>query len=81
MNERQKLLRCLSAEQFAAWELHLYLDTHPADKKAKEMYERHQARATELREEYECKYGPLSPRDGEGCEWLKDPWPWERGAR
>lgn len=81
MNERQKLLRCLSAEQFAAWELHLYLDTHPADKKAKEMHERHQARAAELREEYECKYGPLSPRDGEGCEWLKDPWPWERGAR
>lgn len=81
MNERQKLLRCLSAEQFAAWELHLYLDTHPADKKAKEMHERHQARAAELREEFESKYGPLSPRDGEGCEWLKDPWPWERGAR
>ena len=27
-----------------------------------------------LVEEYECKYGPLSPRCGSGAEWLRNPW-------
>lgn len=80
MTERRKLMLALSAEQFATWELHLYLDTHPADKKARQMHEKHAARAAELREEYECKFGSLSPAMGEGCDWLKDPWPWEKGV-
>lgn len=80
MTERAKLLRSLSAEQFAVWELHLYLDTHPCDKTAQRMHEKHSARAAELREEFEEKFGPLSTRTGEGCEWLKSPWPWEKGG-
>ena len=28
MNEKSKLMNAFAAEQFAAWELHLYLDTH-----------------------------------------------------
>ena len=79
LTERIKLMRALSAEQFAAWELHLYLDTHPCDKTAQRMHEKHMARATELREEYEKKFGPLSAMTGEGCDWLKEPWPWEKG--
>lgn len=79
MNERMKLMRSLSAHQFAAWELHLFLDTHPCDKEAKRMHEKHMARVAELREEYESKFGPLTA-SGDGCEWLKDPWPWERGV-
>lgn len=80
MNDRACLMRALSAEQFAAWELHLYLDTHPGDRAAKRLYEQHQARADELRKQFESKYGPLSPKDGEGVEWLSSPWPWERGV-
>ena len=80
MNERMKLLHNYSAEQFAAWELHLYLDTHPADKNALRMHSKHSARAAELKEEYERKFGPLTPATGEGCDWLNDPWPWEKGV-
>ena len=36
MTEREKLLKQLSALQFASWELHLYMDTHPYDKDAME---------------------------------------------
>ena len=79
LTEKTKLMNALSAEQFAAWELHLYLDTHPCDKEAKRMHEKHMARAAELREESEKKVGPLTA-EGDGCEWLKDPWPWERGV-
>lgn len=79
LTEKTKLMNALSAEQFAAWELHLYLDTHPCDKTAQRMHEKHIARAKELREEFEKKFGPLSTRTGEGCDWVKGPWPWEKG--
>ncbi|MCD7775745.1 MAG: spore coat protein CotJB [Clostridiales bacterium] len=80
MNERTKLLHCYSAEQFAAWELHLFLDTHPDDKSALRLYDRHNARAMELKKEFEEKFGPLLSESAEGCAWLKDPWPWEKGG-
>lgn len=79
LTEKAKLMNMLSAEQFAAWELHLYLDTHPCDKNALRMHEKHSARAKELKEEFEKKYGPLTTKTGEGCEWVKAPWPWEKG--
>ena len=34
MNEQQRLRRHISAVQFAMWELHLYLDSHPYCKEA-----------------------------------------------
>ena len=77
MSERKKLLMRLSATQFAAWELHLYLDTHPCDTKALEMHKKYSERAKELTEEYEECFGPLTHMGGSGLEWIKDPWPWE----
>ena len=51
--DKCKLMRELSAVSFAAWELHLYLDTHPCDEKALEMHKKYSERARELKEEYE----------------------------
>ena len=75
--DKNKLVRDLSAVKFAAWELHLYLDTHPCDSKALEMHKRYSERAKELTEEYEECFGPLTHMAGSGLEWIKDPWPWE----
>ena len=75
--DRCKLLRELSSTQFAAWELHLYLDTHKCDEKALHMQRKYTKRAAELREEFEEKFGPLSANTGSGREWLQNPWPWE----
>lgn len=81
MNERKKLLLRLSASQFALWELHLYLDTHPCDRTAAEMCEKYSTETAALKKEYEEKYGALSSGNCENCRWLSDPWPWdvERG--
>lgn len=78
MSNREKLLKRLSAAQFALWELHIYLNTHPNDTQALAMHNKYDELATVLRKEYEKNYGPLSPRTGQGNEWIKDPWPWDR---
>ena len=80
MDKRQCLLMKYSAQRFALWELHLYLDTHPCDTEALKMYHSHEAEAERLGREYEEAYGPLTSSEGEGTDWLKDPWPWERSA-
>lgn len=77
MNERNKLMARLSAVQFAAWELHMYLDTHPCDMQANEMFRKYSAEAAMLKKEYERKYGPLTVSSSEEADWLCDPWPWE----
>ncbi len=77
MSERKKLMCKLSATQFAAWELHMYLDTHPCDRTANEMFRKYTDEAQMLRKEFEKKYGPLTPSNSENADWLNDPWPWE----
>ncbi len=77
MNEQKKLLARLSAAQFAAWELHMFLDTHPCDKTANEMFRKYTAETAMLKKEYESKYGPLTIQASNEADWLNDPWPWE----
>lgn len=77
MTDRDTLLQKLSALQFAAWELHLYLDTHPDDCDALELNEKYGAKSKELTEVFESKYGPLKAMSGSGEMWLKNPWPWD----
>ncbi len=77
VNERGKCLRTLSAAQFAMWELHLYLDTHPDDCEAKERHKKYAARYEALKADFEEKYGPLSTKTGVGDNWLRNPWPWD----
>ena len=74
-NKKQKLLR-LSAVQFAAWELHMYLDTHPDDSQALLRYRERAAEYQKLLADYENEFGPLV-MPATGNEWLEGPWPWE----
>ncbi len=76
MSNRESELLRLSSVQFAAWELHVYLDTHPGDKEAKKRYKEYTAAYKSMLKEFEAQYGPITqPANGE--EWLKDPWPWD----
>ena len=77
MSKEERLLRQLSATQFALWELHLYLDTHPSDMDALRLHEQYEDKLKKLKDEYESNYGPLTSCEGEGVEWLKNPWPWD----
>lgn len=81
MSEREKMLCRLSALQFAAWESHVFLDTHPNNRQAFEMYQKYLDRAQKCNAEFEEKFGPLfAPDDFDGGQWtwLDSPWPWER---
>lgn len=76
MKTRKQMLLRLSAVQFAAWELHLYLDTHPNDNNAAMRYKELEVQYQQLLAEYEDRFGPLV-RPATGNAWLNDPWPWE----
>lgn len=78
MKDSNSLSITLSAVQFAMWELHLYLDTHPEDIGALKLHSKYEEKYLNLKDEYEAKYGPLYSNSGSpGVHWLKNPWPWD----
>ncbi len=68
---------------FAVQELALYLDTHPEDLEALELYRQYQELYRKCAQNYQADRRPLNHtapgRDGEYA-WLDDPWPWEFAA-
>lgn len=68
---------------FAIQELALYLDTHPQDHEALDLYQQYQMMYHHGLEEYANSVGPMShraPSSGSKYRWLDDPWPWEFAA-
>ena len=60
MNERQTLLRKISEISFCLNDLTLFLDTHPADKQAMELFETYQNERAELLKNYAEQFEPLT---------------------
>ena len=80
MTERETMLRNLSAQQFAAWETGLFLDTHPACSEALKAHREYVHAAEKAKEEYNEKFGMLThkcPHGDEKWQWVCDPWPWD----
>lgn len=78
---KTELLNKIQAYRFAAYDLLLYLDTHPDDKKAFSMYCDLSKKAEEYINEYEKKHGSLSIFglvNAAKFDWLNSPWPWEK---
>lgn len=82
MTDREALKRKISMAQFAAFELHLFLNTHPDNQEALEKFRKYSEKTETLTKEFEANYGPLSSSSAEGnrWEWINDPWPWEEEA-
>ncbi len=81
MTEREMMLRRLSGAQFAMWETHIYLDTHPHDETALAAYKKYKYKYETILSEFEKKYGPIKLNnnfENQTFAWIKDPWPWER---
>lgn len=75
---KEMLLRRISAVQFAMWELHIYLDTHPCCEHALQKYADLNEQRMVLTEQYEERFGPMQPdADSAKWEWVRSPWPWE----
>lgn len=70
----------LQALAFAVNELALYLDTHPEDEEALQLYRQYQKTFHDAGMEFAEKYEPLThgtPSTQNRYTWLSDPWPWE----
>ena len=81
MNEQERLLRRIRAMQFAQWELHIFLDTHPNDCEAAKKLEEYRMKTAALIKEYEAAYGPMNETSANTSHWawITGPWPWETG--
>ena len=76
-------LHGLQALGFALVELGEYLDTHPDDCEAMELFHSYAELYEKGAAEYQKMCGPLMQRNiGGNCQydWLKDPWPWDYNA-
>lgn len=81
MNERERLLRRIQAEDFTVYETALYLDGHPKNRQALAYYMKHRDMASALKTEFEQKYGTLTlygNYDPANWNWINRPWPWEK---
>lgn len=68
---------------FALQELALYLDTHPDDKEALELYRQYQKAYHNCMTDYSQHRMPMThntPVDHRTYTWLDEPWPWEYAA-
>lgn len=73
----------LQALNFAVSELALYLDTHPEDTEALELYRQYQKLLHDGSMEYSRTMSPMShnePVDHMKYTWIDEPWPWEYAA-
>ena len=80
MENRQAMRRRISATQFACWELHLFLDTHPNNCEAARRLEEYRRRLAQQVQEFEERFGPMNEISSETSrwDWINGPWPWER---
>jgi len=73
----------LQAMDFAIGELSLYLDTHPNDTEALELFQTYVETYADALQKFEQDYG-ASTRYGAGIrgryDWTDGPWPWEYDA-
>lgn len=75
LNEVQKYF-------FAAYDLQLFLDTHPHDAEALKMYSEIVKKAKNAKKDFECEFGPLDSFSASNFsvdewKWNANPWPWD----
>ncbi|AEE92008.1 Protein CotJB [Tepidanaerobacter acetatoxydans Re1] len=73
------LLKEIMAVDFVLYELGLFLDTHPNEKRALEDHNSFTKKSYQLKTVYEEKYGPLHINSISGFpyQYINEPWPWE----
>ncbi|MCM1023979.1 MAG: spore coat protein CotJB [Prevotella sp.] len=80
---KNNLMCAIRMYDFYLYELNLYLDTHPSDRNALDMFKKYTALKNTAYETYISQYGPITADQSstdERFNWVDDPWPWERSA-
>lgn len=78
---RDDLLRKITSLDFFITDLHLYLNTHPTDSEAIEMYNERVMEVRQLRDEYNKRFGMLLANNCVSSmpwQWIDNPWPWQK---
>ena len=77
---RDELLKSLTALDFMAVDLGLYLDVNTHDEEAIKKYNETITEADKYRQMYETSYGPLCSfrsASRKAWTWVNNPWPWQ----
>ena len=81
-DQQENLLKEITKLDFAAVDLGLYLNTHPEDQRAINLYNNVIIKADTCRTKYEKLYGPLCSFRSSSREnfwtWINNPWPWSK---
>lgn len=80
---RKEMLYEVQKCGFAAYDMLLYLDTHPNDRRAFRMFKEVVEKYNRLKAKFEREHGPLdafSGADFSTFKWLEEPWPWQKEA-
>ena len=80
---RSELYRWVMALGFCAYDMLLYLDTHPSDPAALQYFQEYTQLRRQALQDYAAMYGPLTVDLAGGSrgkwDWIQQPWPWEGG--
>ena len=79
MTDRTTLLKEIDEVSFALNDVTLYLDTHPDDMEAFQLFQQYAAMEKSAKAAYEKRFGPLMKSTAateDTYRWLQDPWPW-----
>ena len=77
---RSEALRHVQEADFVLYDLNLFLDTHPTNQMALDLFRQFQQEFAEAAADYEIQFGPLVADDADttqGWAWGQTPWPWE----
>lgn len=83
MTSADNLMRAIQMYDFCLYDLNLFLDTHPNDKKALAKFNEIKWQRMKAVNTYTEKYGPITAIQNSSADnfyWVDGPWPWERGA-
>ncbi len=77
--EQEKALYKIMALAFALNDLNLYLDLHPDNKEALQLFKKYAEERRDLVKNYTKMYGPLTVTKTSGTkfDWIDSPWPWD----
>ena len=82
MTSRDNQLTDIATLDFMLIDLSLYLDTHPTDIRALNLFNSIKAQADMEKTSYTNNYGPLTAGSTSqtNWNWLCNPWPWDRSG-
>lgn len=82
MTPQENLLTDIAALDFMLIDLSLYLDTHPTDINALNLFNNIQAKTNMEKTNYAANYGPLTlgSTSNTSWNWLCNPWPWDKNG-